>query len=277
VDQNLPYLNLLGEHGLQDTGVQLTWLPDWPVYTLLGLELLQGDQERFGTTLGGDTQDALGLDDTRDGPRLWTAFAKLAPDLGYDHALQFGLSYAHNDQHQEAHEELAEHAHGDEHETDAILMALEGDADLWGLDLVYRYDGVGDRGHRDFKLQAEYLRVIKDTRVSSGDADLLGSSLKFTTDGLYVQGTYGVWPRWNLGLRYDVLGLTNKARGADDRDFGTSDRWSVGLTWDPSEFSRLRLQYAWNDIWVTAQEKERFQAFYLQFLMSLGAHGAHTF
>ena len=47
-DQNLPYLNLLGDHGLQDTGIQITWLPEWPVYTLLGAEILQGDQERVG-------------------------------------------------------------------------------------------------------------------------------------------------------------------------------------------------------------------------------------
>ena len=45
-DQNLAYLNLLGDHGLQDTGVQLTWLPEAPLYTQLGVELLQGDQER---------------------------------------------------------------------------------------------------------------------------------------------------------------------------------------------------------------------------------------
>jgi hypothetical protein len=45
VDQNLHYLNLLDDHGLQNTGVQVTWLPDFPVYILLGFEALQGDQE----------------------------------------------------------------------------------------------------------------------------------------------------------------------------------------------------------------------------------------
>ncbi|NCA73215.1 MAG: porin, partial [Sphingobacteriia bacterium] len=72
VDQNLAYLNLLGDHGLQDTGVQLTWLPELPVYTLLGVEALQGDQERFGATLSDEDQERLGLDATEDGPRLWT-------------------------------------------------------------------------------------------------------------------------------------------------------------------------------------------------------------
>jgi len=35
VDQNLPYLNLFGDHGLQDTGMQVTWLPDWPVVVVV--------------------------------------------------------------------------------------------------------------------------------------------------------------------------------------------------------------------------------------------------
>ena len=75
-DQNLPYLNLLGDHGLQDTGVQVTWLPDLPVYTLLGFEALQGDQEVFGATLSNDEQGLLDLDDTKDGPRLFVGASK---------------------------------------------------------------------------------------------------------------------------------------------------------------------------------------------------------
>ena len=102
-DQNLPYLNLLGEDGLEDTGVQVTYLAPLPVYTLFGAELAQGDGERFGTTLSSGEQEALGLSQTRSGPRLWTAFAKVAPDVPDNHALQFGVSYAHNSQQQSAY------------------------------------------------------------------------------------------------------------------------------------------------------------------------------
>lgn len=286
VDQNLAYLNLLGDHGLQDTGIQLTWLPDLPIYTLFGVEALQGDQEVFGATLDGDEQALLDLSDTDDGPRLWTAFAKIAPDLGESHALQLGLSYAHNSQHQEEqdYEEEDGHMHA------LLESGLEGDADLWGVDLVYKYDADAAYGEGDFKLQAEYLRSIKDLKIRSAnildeetgevlgtDADLIGATHKLTTDGLYVQTLYGFAPRWSLGLRYDVLGLTNKVSGGEGADFGSSDRWTLNLTWDLSEFSRLRAQYAHNDILVSENERERFDAFYLQFLMSLGTHGAHTF
>jgi outer membrane receptor protein involved in Fe transport len=106
---------------------------------------------------------------------------------------------------------------------------------------------------------------------------LIGSTRKFTTDGLYVQAIYGFAPKWTAGLRYDVLGLTNKVSGGEREDFDSSDRWTLDLTWDLSEFSRLRAQYAHSDILVSANERESFDAFYLQFLMSLGTHGAHVF
>lgn len=297
VDQNLPYLNLLGEHGLQDTGLQVTWLPDLPVYALFGFEALQGDQEVFGARLGEDEQVELGLDEDQDGPRLWTAFAKLAPELPDGHALQFGLSLAHNTQYQV--EELLEMAlsgeagavaEEEDHHT-LLRTGLEGDATLWGIDIVYKLEGGGAHGQGDFKFQAEYLRSIADAEIrratliveTSGEelgnlSELIGASRTFTTDGLYAQVLYGLAPKWTAGLRYDVLGLTNAVSGgAGGQNFGASDRWTLDLTWDLSEFSRLRAQYARNDILDAPGERAHFDAFYLQFIMSLGAHGAHSF
>lgn len=299
VDQNLPYLNLLGDHGLQDTGVQVTWLPELPVYALFGAEAFQGDQEVFGATLGEDEQSTLGLSDTENGPRLFTAFAKLSPDLGDRHALQIGVSYAHNSQlqqlssteHEHEHEHAQDEDEGEEgHAHQLLRSGLEGSADLWGIDLVYKYAGDGPHGRGDVKLQAEYLRSISETEVRSADVvdestgevvdthpELIGSDRTGTTDGLYAQAVYGFAPKWTAGLRYDVLGLTNELSGAVDESFGSSDRWTLDLTWNLSEFSRLRAQYARNDILVALGERERFDAFYLQFVMSLGAHGAHGF
>ena len=265
-DQNLAYLNLLGDHGLQDTGVQLTWLPDLPVYTLLGAELLQGDQERVGAFVDdADERSDLGLADQEDGPRMFSVFAKLSPELGYDHTLQVGGWYAHNRQHQEIHDEaLAE-------------VGLEGQADLYGLDLVYKYDNAESYGKGDLSLQAEYLRSVKDLTVRGGDPLAIGESRKLTTDGLYVQGLYGFRPRWQAGLRYDALGLTNKVSGDASERFDSSDRWTAVLTWTPTEFSRFRMQYSYNDILTEAGTSETFNTIWLQFLMSLGTHGAHQF
>ncbi|KAA6182998.1 porin [Thiohalocapsa marina] len=285
VDQNLPYLNLLGVHGLQDTGLQLTWLPELPVYTLFGVEALQGDQEVFGATLSETEQSALNLDSTEDGPRLMTAFVKVAPEIGEHHALRLGASYAYNRQQQLVLEHVHAHDDGDDAHDEVPALedeihstGLEGDAILWGLDLVYKYDGAGAHGKGDFKLQTEYLRSSKDLRIrASAHPEQIGGSRRFVTDGLYAQALYGFAPRWTAGLRYDVLGLTNEVRGGSGDDFGSSERWTADVTWSLSEFSKLRAQYAHNDILVAENERERFDAFYLQFLMSLGSHGAHAF
>ena len=45
------------------------------------------------------------------------------------------------------------------------------------------------------------------------------------------------------------------------------------LDWSPSEFSRLRAQFAWDEARLSGSDQQLF----LQYLYSLGAHGAHKF
>jgi hypothetical protein len=45
------------------------------------------------------------------------------------------------------------------------------------------------------------------------------------------------------------------------------------LDWSPSEFSRLRAQYAWDD----ARDAATDEQWWLQYVYALGAHGAHKF
>jgi hypothetical protein len=45
------------------------------------------------------------------------------------------------------------------------------------------------------------------------------------------------------------------------------------LDWSPSEFSRLRLQFARDE----ARPGQADNQVYLQYIMSLGAHAGHTF
>ena len=266
VDQNLAYLNLLGDHGLRDAGAQLTWLPKLPVYTLFGVELLQGDQQRIGTFVDDDAERAsLGLSRRDSGPRMATVFAQVSPELGFNHALRMGGSYVRSSQHQEV--EVGP----------GSPTGLEGDADLWLVDVVYKYDNPAAWGEHDLTLQAEYLRSSKDLVARGGDPAFVGARRRYVTDGLYAQGVYGFAPRWQVGARYDVIGLTNKVTGAVERSLGSSDRWSGVLTWTPTEFSRFRMQYSRSDILTSDGSREEFATVWLQFLMTLGAHGAHRF
>lgn len=287
-DQNLAYRNLFGEESnLRDVGAQLTWVAPTPFYAQLGGEILQGDQGAFGafvdagaresaassidTALGspGIDSDSLGFDGQRSGPRLYTAFARFGPDLGPKNALQFGLWGAHTTQHQEI-QELEE---PDE------ALALQGDGYMWGIDAVFKYDSGSSYGKGDWVLQAEYLYQELDTRVtfSADDPATVGERRELVTDGFYVQGEYGFLPRWTIGARYDVLGLTNEVRGpGGTEEIDDSERLSLALSWNPTEFSRFRLQGSFADI-ATEDGKLDFDGVYLQYSFNFGAHPAHRF
>lgn len=280
VDQNLAYSALIGEEGLGDSGVQLTWLAPASVYALLGVELLQGqEQGRFGTLVEEDTAaDTTTVADPlpvhRSGPRLQTAFIKLAPDLGVDHALQLGLSIGRARQAQQLIDEDETAQSGDEY-------ALDGKHDLLGLDLVYKFDGAGADGAGDFKLATEYLRLKKTMTVTGADTGApltLGDRVTGTQDGYYVSAVYGIAPRWQLGLRYDVGGASNELTEAGARtEFGESKRTALALTFFPSEYSRFRLQVADGKIAQESGGRQSLQQVVLQYTLSLGPHGAHKF
>jgi hypothetical protein len=58
------------------------------------------------------------------------------------------------------------HAHGDGITEELHETGLAGNADLWGIDLVYKYDGTGAYGQGDITFQTEYLRSIKDMKIA---------------------------------------------------------------------------------------------------------------
>ena len=84
-------------------------------------------------------------------------------------------------------------------------------------------------------------------------------------------------PTWRVGLRYDRLndGSPSYGANADLLDIGGfhPDRATVMLDYTPSEFSRFRLQYANSR---TRPDMTDHQL-YLQYILTLGAHGAHKF
>jgi len=278
VDQNLAYRTLLGDHGLKDTGVQLGWTPKTgSLYTLLGVELLQGNEQVFASAGEEIPDDVLpgegGFANKEAGPRLITAFAKFSPDLGDDHALRLGAWAARGRQHQEVHDHRAENPA-------AKVNGLQGDSSLFGLEAVYKFDAPGAYGQGDLTLAAEYLWQRKDLAVAfhEDDPTLLGLGRKFTQDGAYLHAVYGFAPNWQTGVRYDITGMTNKVEreGAADVGYEASDRWTLAVTRRLTEFSLLRLQASSANLYEDG-DKNRVNQFFLQYQHSLGAHGAHAF
>ena len=99
-----------------------------------------------------------------------------------------------------------------------------------------------------------------------------------------MQSVYQFLPRWRAGLRYDSLDSGSAPVGLlpggvpysfafPDLQSASPTRTSVMLDFNLSEFSRLRTQYAWDQSRPGAADRQLF----LQYLFSLGAHGAHQF
>lgn len=87
-----------------------------------------------------------------------------------------------------------------------------------------------------------------------------------TDGGFYSLVDFQFYRRWHLGLRYDQMGVP-------DEFFNKDLRLTPMISFDPTEFSRLRLQYEY--IKDENQPVEHGLIFQLQF--NMGPHGAHPF
>lgn len=265
VDAPLIYTLTLGDHRLLDKGVQLSWLAPTPFHLLFGVEALQGDNEKMFNYIGGEH-----LPD-KDGPRLWVGWVKYSPNLPAGHGLELGPYFARG-VNQEAHD-----GNGDGTED----HWLNGYSQFYGLGLVYKYDSGRAYGEGDLILQADYFRRKKDLTVDQHDLApaVAGNDRTATQDGYYVQGVYGFLPRWRAGLRWEQVGLTNEdtfPNGAS-ADYDSSWRLTGMVDFTPSHFSRLRLQSAYGSYAMDDGEDQEAWQVWLQFMVSLGTHGAHTF
>ena len=264
VDQPLIYQLTLGPHGLNDVGAQLSWLAPTPFYLLAGVEAFQGKNDMMFAYSGEDPLPH------HNGPRVGVGWLKFGPDLPGNHGLQAGLFGAIGKD-QEAHD-----GNGD----GTSDHWLDGNSMFWGADCVYKYDSSQPHGKGDLTLQAEYFNRRKDLDMIANDLNpaLVGNDRIDDQDGYYLQAVYGFFERWRGGLRGEQVGLINTTELPDgsQEDFGSSYRAGVMIDFTPSEFSRLRVQVNQGS-YETADGREPVTEFFLQWMISLGTHGAHKF
>lgn len=289
VDQSLPYQMLLGGN-LSGGGVQLSWLAPTPFYLRLGAEALSGDNPGIAAHVGptnSEDGDPINFERKGNWPNVWTVFAKIGGEVARNHEVQGGLSWIHSKHHQELH-----HAHPGINNAD---HGLQGNADMWGVDMVYKFDAPGADGAGDIKVQAEYWRQNKDLNLTFHELkpQLVGQPRDLTVDGAYIQALYGIAPRWQVGARYDIAGMTHEASRAGSTvgptttsTFDDMDRISAVATWNISHNQRLRLQISHASVPVSEDinddgkddpVRKSFNQVFLQYQIGLGAHGAHSF
>lgn len=269
VDRPLVYDAMFGGH-LISTGVQARWVAPMDTFLSFGTEVTTGSEFPGG--------------ENEDNNQGLTFFVKTGGDINVSSSWLLGASYFESEFDVR---EAGGHAHGgDEDEADNEL--LNGEVDVVGIDFVYKWAPQGNAKNTNFKLQAEYFVKNEQADVEfTEDTNSAEASLDGEQKGFYIQGVYQFMPAWRVGLRYDHLEANNSITnfvnsGIDEEEFleesglgtaGDPNKSSVMLDYSPSHFSRIRLQYSQLD----NGQDETNDIFTLQYTVSLGSHGSHTF
>jgi hypothetical protein len=256
-DAPLAYQAFLGGQLAQD-GAQLKWVAPTEQYVEVGGEIGNGD------SFPGSERD-------RNGVGAAAIFAHTGGDIGASHSWRAGLSYLRM-------RPRARDASMPDTAGDLADVAFSGRSDLAIADFVWKYAPNGNATQTNFKVQGEYF-----WRRERGDLTLEPDGLAQTDAyaanqrGWYLQGVWQFMPYWRAGARYDRLdpGRPQYGANADLLDIGAFDpeRYTVMVDYTPSEFSRFRLQYADSRTRPGATDHQLF----LQYILTLGAHGAHKF
>jgi len=255
VDAPLNYQAFFGGQYKPD-GIQARWLAPLNTFLEIGAEL-------------GSGRSFPGNDRNKNGFNATSVFAHAGDDIGDSASWRAGLSY------------LRTGAAGREYEDGGVPNVFDGRSRMWVADAVYKWAPNGNPTQTNFKLQGEYMRRKESGTLAAGD---LADAYAGTQSGWYLQGVYQFMPNWRAGLRHDRLSSGSPFIGLVDSGALGIDafpalasykpkRSSVMLDWSPSEFSRLRLQYARDE----ARPGEPDNQLFLQYIMSLGAHAGHTF
>ena len=271
-DAPLPYKAFLGNRLRQD-GLQLRWLAPTPLFLELGAEVSSGDQFP-------------GTDRNKNGIGGSAVFAHLGGDIGDSYAWRTGLSYLRATAQNRAYSDVDSLG-------GTVTDSFTGKAKVWVADAVLKWSPGGNPTYRSFKLQGEYFRMRQDGTVTYDDSGQaapqfgvpLSDYFKSDQSGWYGQAVWQFMPRWRVGYRYDRLrygtidnGIVANGLGPTAADFSllanhSPVRNTFMVDFSPSEFSRFRLQLARDESRLNAPDNQIF----LQYIQSLGPHGAHKF
>ena len=273
-DAPLMYQALFGsarEASYTQDGVQLKWLAPTPMFLEFGAEV--GRSARFP-----------GTDRNKNGNAGGALYGHVGGDVGASNSWRAGLSWLKiSPQDRETDFQDINDVHAP--------SSFSGNSDTYIADFVWKWAPDGNPHYNNFKFQAEYFwRKEKGDltcTAESGEANACSpdpneptsvtSNYLTRQSGWYAQAVYQFTPNWRAGLRYDQLDSGTQDLGANDANLGITDykpkRSSIMVDYSWSEFSRMRLQYA-QDKSMQGLTDDQIT---LQYIMSLGPHGAHKF
>ena len=254
VDNPLAYQAMLGTQ-YADDGVQLHWLAPTDQYMEFGLEAGRGR----GFPGDDGSRNAAGM----------TAFTfHTGGDVGDSNSWRAGLSVLQASANGQALADLAR-------DGSAVTDTFDGRTRVWVADGVWKWAPNGNATRTYFKLQGEVLQSRRsgELAVDGGAA----APYRAIQSGGYVQGVWQFMPMWRVGVRTERLDPGHADYGLNAATLAASDyhptKNSLMLDFNPSEFSRFRIQLAQDRSRQGAVDNQVL----LQYQTSLGAHGAHSY
>jgi hypothetical protein len=259
-DDALVHGRLLGPDGLRGVGAQISWTLPTPWYSQLILASQNGrGSTGFSFRNPGDNGIFFGRETTDREVRglqdfVWIPRWENSVDLSPTQVVLAGVSGAFGS-----------------NETGANARTQ-----IYGGDLFYKWKSVHAEGGFPFvKWQTEVM--YRRFEAGRGVDETFPVAETFHDWGLYSQVLWGFRKGWVAGLRGDYLHMQN-SRFTDDEDRQSRSRISANLSWYPTEFSKLRLQYNHDFLESNFFLADReVDSVFLQFEFILGAHGAHKF
>jgi hypothetical protein len=257
VDQPLVLTRMFGPDGLRSQGMRISWLPPIPFYTEAMVTVMNSAggtafsfrSDESSEIHGGQpiTRAVDKLNDLLIVPRITSSV-----ELTSTQTLLFGASAA-----------FGPNNSGPDSRTR-----------IYGADLYWKWkSATAMQGFPFVSFQTEGIirRYDAAQRASIEDPLVTLPAEQLKDWGAYAQLLWGVKPRWVLGLRGDVA-------DGDSAAFDTAlrsrrYRVSPNLTFYPSEFSKVRLQYNYDDRTGVGTDN----SLWLQVEFILGAHAAHKF
>ena len=256
-DNPLAYQAFLGGQ-FGDDGLQLKWLAPTDRYIELGLELGRG-------------RGFPGSDTGRNSAGMTALTAHTGGDIGDSQNWRAGVSRLFSKAGEQNVSALD--ATGS-----LVSNAFSGNTRVWVVDGIWKWAPNGNSSKTNFKLQGEYLQSTRQGSLvyDVGNANL-EDAYRAAQSGWYLQGVYQFMPRWRVGLRTERLNPGSPDFGINAASLQGSDyrpkKNTLMLDYNPSEFSRVRLQFAQD----RAQQGVTDNQLFLQYQMSLGAHGGHKY
>ena len=248
--------------------MQLRWLAPTDRFVELGAEV--GSGAAFP-----------GSETGRNGIGSTAVFAHAGDDIGDSASWRLGASYLRH--------RAVDRSYDDTNAARTpVSNAFSGRSGTWVLDGIYKWAPGGNSTQRNLKVQGEYFRRTENGTLNHDTASLAGGPFsgdyRSVQSGWYLQAAYQFMPMWRVGARYDRLDsgspriglVTSGTLSAADfpilQSFRPS-RSTLMVDYSLSEFSRFRLQLAADRSSPDGTDRQLF----LQYIMSLGAHGAHSF